>query len=168
MGWETFSSAQHCCCCGRGYIPKYLGGSRSRVWSGKGFIRSYLLYSNHKLQVVRFTSWLLSKLHFLSFKAKRFSPKFPFLQASLLTCFFDSMHLCFYCAFAHASVLLFLCFCASVLLCRGSGGKNVIFQIAPMTKVSTQIHSSMCQYDIKFCQKKWVEGVHRGTTLIIT
>jgi hypothetical protein len=30
---------------------------------------------------------------------------------------------------------------------RGSGGKNVKFQIVHMTKVSTQIHSSISQYD---------------------
>jgi len=37
---------------------------------------------------------------------------------------------------------------------RGSGGKISIFQIAPMTKVSTQIHSSMCQYDVYSFVKK--------------
>ena len=38
---------------------------------------------------------------------------------------------------------------------RGSGGKNVIFQIVHMTKVSTQIHSSISQYDVyKVSSKK--------------
>jgi len=33
--------------------------------------------------------------------------------------------------------------------------KMSFFQIAPMTKVSTQIHSSMCQYDVyKVSSKK--------------
>jgi hypothetical protein len=42
--------------------------------------------------------------------------------------------------------------------------KMSFFQIAPMTKVSTQIHSSMCQYDVyKVLSKKneW-KGSVRG------
>ena len=31
------------------------------------------------------------------------------------------------------------------------------FQIAPMTKVSTQIHSSMCQYDVYKVLSKKIE-----------
>ncbi len=52
----------------------------------------------------------------------------------------------------------------TMAMIRGSGGKNVIFQIAPMTKVSTQIHLSMCQYDVyKVSSKKndW-KGSIRG------
>ncbi len=41
---------------------------------------------------------------------------------------------------------------------RGSGGKNVIFQIAHMTKVSTQIHTSMCQYDVYKVSSKKMSG----------
>ena len=36
--------------------------------------------------------------------------------------------------------------------------KNSFFQIAPMTKVSTQIRSSMCQYDVYKVSSKKMSG----------
>ncbi len=53
---------------------------------------------------------------------------------------------------------------AEIIMVGGPVEKMSFFQIAPMTKVSTQIHSSMCQYGVyKVSSKKneW-KGSVRG------
>ncbi len=53
--------------------------------------------------------------------------------------------------------------CATANQTRGSGGKITIFLMGHMTKVSTQIHSSIPQYDVyKVLLKNFEWKVHFG------